>query len=251
MSEQLYQVREFAARSGVTVRTLHHYDHLGLLKPTVVADSGYRLYSDRDLVRLQQIVTLKFIGLPLRRIKDLLDGDAYDLAAMLRVQRATLEERSRRLEMAVRALRTAESFAASGDEPDLDLFIKIIEAITMEQDKEFLRTYYTEEQMEAFARRAEANPDEARKGTEAWQALIAEVEASVDEDPASEHAQELAGRWIGLISQFTQGNPETEQSLKSLWSDQANWPAWFKKPYSDAAESFINRAMAIRKERGA
>jgi DNA-binding transcriptional MerR regulator len=63
-----YQPHEFARRAGVTVRALHHYDRLGLLEPSGRTSAGYRLYSDRDLVRLEQIVSLKFIGFPLNQI---------------------------------------------------------------------------------------------------------------------------------------------------------------------------------------
>jgi len=64
-----YQVHEFAQLSGVTVRALHHYDREGLLKPAARSAAGYRLYTDRDLVRLEQIVVLKFLGLSLREIR--------------------------------------------------------------------------------------------------------------------------------------------------------------------------------------
>ena len=68
-NESLFQAREFAELTGVTVRTLHHYDRLGLLKPSGRTAAGYRLYGERDFARLQQIITLKFIGFPLNQIK--------------------------------------------------------------------------------------------------------------------------------------------------------------------------------------
>lgn len=251
MAKSLYQVREFAERSGVTVRTLHHYDHLGLLKPTVVSESGYRLYSDRDLARLQQIVTLKFIGFTLRQIKALLDGDELDdLATTLRHQRVTMERKRRQLEAAIGAIGRAESMAASGREPDPELFKQIIEVITMESNNEFFKNYYTEEQLEDLAKRREQNPGEAEQGTRDWADLIKEVEASLDEDPAGEKAQSLAARWLGLIEAFTKGDPGLSDSLKNLYADRDNWPATFKKPYSDEVEEFINKAIAVRKRKG-
>lgn len=66
----LYRASEFAALTGVTVRALHHYDRVGLLKPTGRSAAGYRLYGAGDFARLQQVLTLKFIGLPLRQIKE-------------------------------------------------------------------------------------------------------------------------------------------------------------------------------------
>lgn len=67
-SETVYRTQQFAQLAGVTVRALHHYDRLGLLKPSGRSVSGYRLYRDADLVRLEQIVVLKFLGLQLKEI---------------------------------------------------------------------------------------------------------------------------------------------------------------------------------------
>ena len=92
------RVREFAALAGVTVRALHHYDRLGLLRPRR-ASSGYRLYGNAELERLEQIVALKFIGVPLRQIKAMLDRNSAGLADALRMQRTVLEEKQKLLEM--------------------------------------------------------------------------------------------------------------------------------------------------------
>src|SRR5690349_9788488 len=94
------RVREFAERAGVTVRALHHYDRLGLLRPKR-ASSGYRLYSPEDLERLEQIIALKFLGIPLSQIKGLLGRGSRDLAAAFRRQRAALEEKRRLLDKAI------------------------------------------------------------------------------------------------------------------------------------------------------
>src|SRR6266849_6560571 len=104
----MFKVSEFAEKAGVTVRTLHHYDRLGLLKPSGRTDSGYRLYNERDLARLQQIATLKFIGFPLKQIKELLDRTDLDMASTLRFQREALVDRQRQLEMAIQAVDQAE-----------------------------------------------------------------------------------------------------------------------------------------------
>ena len=81
----VYRTQQFADRAGVTPRALHHYDRLGLLKPSGRSDSGYRLYRDCDLARLEQIVVLKFLGLPLKQIGRLLKRE-LPLAEALRRQ---------------------------------------------------------------------------------------------------------------------------------------------------------------------
>ena len=73
-----YRTREFSELAGVTVRTLHHYDRLGLLTPPRT-HTGYRVYGEKDLETLEQIVALKFIGLPLSKIKTLLRRNPVQL----------------------------------------------------------------------------------------------------------------------------------------------------------------------------
>lgn len=247
-TRSLYQAREFAARAGVTVRTLHHYDRLGLLKPSGRTASGYRLYGERDFARLQQIMTLKFIGLPLKQIKGILERNELDLAGALRLQRKVVEEQRRRLDMALAAIERAESSAASGDEPDWEAFKKIIEVINMESNMEWVKSYYTEEQLAELGSRW--SPELQERAEREWATLIGEVEAAAreGEDPASERAQALAARWSDLIGQFTGGDPGIEANLRKLYADQANWPSTFQKPYGDEAGAFIAKAMAARKE---
>src|SRR5215212_10351699 len=96
-AKTMFLAQEFAERSGVTVRTLHHYDRLGLLRPSRRTRAGYRLYGERDFARLQQIVTLKFTGFSLQQIKDVLDRDSGDLVTALRIQRIILLEKGRQV----------------------------------------------------------------------------------------------------------------------------------------------------------
>ena len=241
--ERLYRASEFAALAGVTVRTLHHYDRAGLLKPTGRTGAGYRLYGARDFARLQQILTLKFIGLPLEEIKGLLARRALDLAETLRLQREALTEKRRQLDMALRAVREAEGVVArGGGEPDWDAFKKIVEVITMQHDTEWMKKYYTEEQLADLAQRG--TPEVLERGQREWQKLIAEVEAAAAEglDPASERAQSLVARWDGLVEEFTGGDPGIRENLRRLYADQANWPSTFKRPYGDDVAAFIGKA---------
>jgi MerR family transcriptional regulator, thiopeptide resistance regulator len=243
----LYRAQEFAERSGVTVRTLHHYDRLGLLKPSRYTEAGYRLYGERDFARLQQIVMLKFIGLSLKEIKELLEGSKLDLAATLRLQRRIIEERRRRLDSVIEAIERAEREMTTGERLDWDSFKQIIEAINMQNNMEWMKKYYTEEQLAELAERG--TPEVLERGQRDWATLIKDVEAAAAEgvDPSSERAQELAARWSALIEAFTGGNPGILENLKKLYADQANWPDTFRKPYSAEVSNFIARASAARK----
>lgn len=242
----LYRASEFAELTGVTVRALHHYDRVGLLKPTGRSAAGYRLYGAGDFARLQQVLTLKFIGLPLRQIKEVLGREELDLAGVLRLQREVLESRRAELDAALRAVREAETVLSHGGEPAWDEFKKIVEVISMQHDTEWMKRYYTEEQLADLARRG--TPEVLERGQREWQKLIAEVKEAERKglDPASERAQSLAARWEGLINKFTGGDPGILENLKRLYADQANWPDTFSKPYSDESADFISRVRAAK-----
>lgn len=242
--DRLYRTREFAERAGVTVRALHHYDRLGLLKPSGRTMAGYRLYGEKDLARLQQIITLKFIGLPLKQIKDLLCGRTFDLADALRLQQQILREKRHQLDMALAAIERAQRSVGPEGEPDWKSLKKIVEVIEMQSNMEWTKKYYSDEAQGKLTARRETNPGLAEQGQRDWAVLIADVEQAIREgvDPASERAQALASRWQALIESFTGGDPEVAAGLRKLYIDQANWPSTFKKPYSDEVGAFICKA---------
>src|SRR5690349_19089188 len=94
--QRTYLVKDVARISGVSVRALHHYDELGLLSPSSRSRAGYRLYVDDDLLRLQQIVIGRELGMPLEEIRRSLDEPNFDRRAALQKQRAELVARANR-----------------------------------------------------------------------------------------------------------------------------------------------------------
>jgi len=237
-----YQPHEFAKRAGVTIRALHHYDRLGLLKPSGRTAAGYRLYTDRDLVRLEQIVALKFIGFPLTQIRDVLNRNDLDATAMLRQQRHVIAEKREHLDRAIRAIERAERALASGENSDWEPFRKIIEVIQMQTRKDWMKKYYTEEQLDNLRQRW--TPEIQAESERAWNELARDVEAAITrgEAPESETGRGLAERRQRLLDQFTGGDPGLAASLQKLYADQANWPTTFKRPYSDAVTKFLCEA---------
>lgn len=242
----MFKVSEFAEKAGVTVRTLHHYDRLGLLKPSERNRSGYRLYGERDLVRLQQIATLKFIGLSLKQIKDVLDGNDLDLPATLSLQRRLLTDKRRQIELALRAIEEAERSMGQNRGPDWAALKKIIEVMEMEPNKDWMKKYYSDEAQAKIAQKA-ANftPEMQAQVTQQWNELFRDVENAIHshQDPAGSPARALAERWAGMARGFTGGDPEIQKGLNKLYADEANWPSTFKKPFSDDVWNFIRQAM--------
>lgn len=234
-----YQPHEFAKRAGVTIRALHHYDRLGLLKPSGRTAAGYRLYTDRDLVRLEQIVALKFIGFPLSQIRELLNRKDLDVTAMLRQQRRIIAEKRDHLDRAIRAIERAEQALASGEQTDWEPFRKIIEVIQMQSRKDWMKKYYTEEQLADLRQRW--SPEVQAESERGWAELVLDVEAAIagNETPESDTGRMLAERKQKLIDLFTGEDPGIVKNLQKLYEDETNWPETFKKPYSDAVDKFL------------
>jgi DNA-binding transcriptional MerR regulator len=92
-----YTVKAVAAMAGVSVRTLHHYDHIGLLKPAATSAVGYRLYQERDLERLQQVLFFRELGFSLQQIKSIVGSPSFDRKEALRAHRHLLVEQQTRL----------------------------------------------------------------------------------------------------------------------------------------------------------
>ncbi len=248
----MFKVSEFAEKAGITVRTLHHYDRLGLLKPSGRTEAGYRLYGDRDFARLQQIVTLKFIGLPLKEIKALLDDDDSDLdmTATLRLQKQLLQEKRRQLGMAIQAIEEAERSMAGKSTQSLDLAAlkKIIEVMERQNNMEWTKKYYSPEAHASIAERAETfTPEMQAEVTRKWNELFSDIEMAMQqsEDPSSAKARDLAGRWAGLLKGFTGGDPEVQKGLNNLYADKSNWPKTFEQPFSNEIWAWMKKVMAV------
>jgi DNA-binding transcriptional MerR regulator len=218
MADEVLKVGELAARTGLSVRTLHHYDSIGLLSPSRRSKSGHRLYGRRDILRLQQIVSLREIGMSLEQIRDALKqrngaGRIIGLhIARLKERIALEQDLCRRLEFMVPRLESA----------GIEEIIKCIEVTTMYEK------YYTQEQRETLKKRAETlGADKIRAVETEWPKLIASVRAEMEKgtDPKDPRVQALVKRWNELILEFTGGDPGITQSLKNFYKGEPQFAA--------------------------
>jgi DNA-binding transcriptional MerR regulator len=251
---RLYHVQEFAEAAGVTVRALHHYDRMALLRPRRT-DGGYRLYGLDDLQRLEQIVALKLLGLSLKQIKGLLDRDTRTLPDVLRAQRRALEEKRRQLDRVIQAIRAAEAAIQPDTPPDAAVLKRLIEVIEMQDNVEHMKQYYSDEAWTEMTRRREQMTpemrDAAEQGTQRWLELFRDIEAALGEDPAGDTAQALVARWKQLVESFTGGNAAIGDGVRKAWADRAHWPANLQRasaPFADRRIwEFIEKAAAARR----
>jgi DNA-binding transcriptional MerR regulator len=222
MKFEAMKVGELGRRTGLTVRTLHHYDEIGLLKPSLHTEAGYRLYTRGDVARLQQVLSLRQLGFSLEEIRDCLDRPGFAPLEVIRLHVTRLREQielERKLCERLEAL--AEHFCTAG-EVSAEEFLYTIEAMTM------IENYYTPEQMESFRKRSAealaAGVDLAQEGTVAWQELLAQLKVEMDRgtDPADPRVQALEKRRQALVNAFSGGDKAIEQNLERMWKEQGD-----------------------------
>jgi DNA-binding transcriptional MerR regulator len=246
MRFEAMKVGELARRTGLTIRTLHHYDEIGLLKPSLHSEAGYRLYTAGDVARLQQVLSLRQLGFSLEEARDCLDRHGFSPLEVIRLHVARLREQielQRRLCERLEAI--AAQFRAAG-EVSADEFLRTIEGMTM------IENYYTPEQLEYLkTRREQVGEERIQQAPAEWAELIAQVRAEMEQgtDPTDPRVQTLAKRWMALVNEFTGGDPGIERSLGRLWKEQGdNLVAQYGTEYDPRGLSeYIGQAIAAVK----
>ena len=253
---KLYTVKEVAKLSGVTVRTLHHYDQVGLLKPAQVGENGYRYYGREELLRLQQILFHRELELPLEAIADVLDRPGFDRLAALKRQRQALSEKASRYRKLIHTL---------------DQTLAALEGETQMKDKDLYKGFAPEKQdeyeaelIDRFGEQARASIEASKKALKNWSKAdwersgreYAEVEAAMgkalaDGLPAdSEPVRALIRRhhaWIGLMWNRT-ASAEAYAGLGQMYTDHPDFRARYEAVQPGLAE-YLAGAMRSFAER--
>ena len=212
------KIGALAHRAGVTVRTLHHYDRIGLVVPSMRTGAGHRLYGERDIRRLAAVVMLRGMGLSLDEIKTALaqrkQGSLRELmtrrAALLATQIEQSRQAHERLEGLIRLMKSTGKVSAED-------CLELLEMMTM------MENYYTPEQLEQLKKRREAiGPEGMAAAEKEWPELMAKMKAEMDAgtDPSDPRVQALAKRWKELVEAFTGGDPGISKALGKLWKEK-------------------------------
>ena len=191
----LLKVGDLARRTGLTVRTLHHYDEIGLLKPSGRSDAGYRLYSQADVQRLHGIQTMRQMGLPLSDIGDLLAGDSVAPERIIGQQIRALDQQiSQATELRARLTMLRDGLMA-GAEPDMGNWLEALALMTT------YGKYFTSAELKQIF--TSWNLIEAD-----WLVVKELVQAAMDRQlpPDAPEVQALAYRWMALMLHWMGGD---------------------------------------------
>ncbi|HTK75488.1 MAG TPA: MerR family transcriptional regulator, partial [Gemmataceae bacterium] len=190
MKFEALQVGELARRTGLTVRTLHHYDEIGLLKPSLHTEAGYRLYTAADVARLQQVLSLRSLGFSLEEVRDCLTRPDFAPLEAIRLHLAKLRGQIELEQKLFGRLEVLAARLSAAGEVSADEFLRTIEEMTMLET--LAEKYFTPEQLTLIKEsREQAGRERLERGQEEWAEVIALIRAEMDKgtDPADAHVQ--------------------------------------------------------------
>lgn len=235
-----------AKRFGVSVKALRVYEDAGLLKPARTV-AGWRIYRQPEIERLSAILALKQLGLPLKRIGELLRGDG-DLAAALALQEAALEDARAEAEHALALVRAARAKLQGKQSLSPDELGNLVRSTAMSEFKwtdkmeEMAQRHYTQEQLRELRARPFSAADQERVGA-AWIKVFADIDAlGPNADPGSEAALEIGRRARALINEFTQGDPAMMKAVTGMKREMMADPEIAKQgPGTPQSSAFLGR----------
>lgn len=270
MDQRLYHSSQFAQKAAVSVRTLRYYDKVGLLSPSQYSEAGYRLYSNEDLLKLQHILALKFLGFSLEEIAALLRSGPKRLEEVLAQQKAMMEERRTQLAAIIQAIEETEHLLQA-NRCSWEAITRVIQVIQMGQKDNWQAKYFTPEQqktMEELNRKAMSDEtrqklqsyhpgewtEEDQKRVDAQYRFVKQELGrlvSLGADPASPEAQEVARVKHELGFAFSQGDSDIEASVGKWWQEFHALPE-SQRPfdmslytYTPEEQTLLNEALAI------
>ncbi|GAC1398914.1 MAG: MerR family transcriptional regulator [Ktedonobacteraceae bacterium] len=268
MDSRFFHTGEFAYKASVSIRTLRYYDKVGLLSPSAYTESGYRLYTDTDFLRLQQILALKFLGFSLQEIQQCLRAGPMILQESLAQQKAMMQERRTQLDTVIQAITETEELLQA-NKLNWESIVHVIQVMQMTQTNDWREKYFTPEQlqqMEDLSRKHYSeeqrqqiaewgknwSEEDQRIVDQKWNALFAELKrlTAEDQDPAGPEAQALVTQWKALVGEFTHGDTGIQQGLNSMYQDLSTTPTEqrpFPMPYTAEEGEFLLKAMKVEK----
>lgn len=230
----LLKIGELAKHTGLTVRTLHHYDAIDLLKPSHRSESDYRLYSREDVARLHGIQTLRHLGLPLNEIASLLNGQGADPLRIVQQQMLALDQEiARSTELRARLALMHERLEGGG-QPDMTEWLSTLSLMTT------YSKYFSAVELRQFFRNLK--PLELE-----WRDLIAEVRKVMDGGCQADSIilQPLVTRWMGLVQQTTGGDADLMERWGQMFQQEPGIHGRGESPQSDMIE-LLHTAMEQR-----
>lgn len=234
------KVKEVADLVGISVRTLHHYDEIGLLVPDKTTEAGYRIYSDENLETLQQILFFKELGFPLKKIREIIDSPTFEHQEALEMQRKMLIKKKSRLEkMIVTIEKTIKHSKGEIQMSNQEKF----------EGFDFSSNPYEEEARRRWGDKAVDEANEKAKNMtsldqDKFNEIYRKLAAIRHLSPDSKEAQEAIDEWYQFLNKMGHYSPEAFKGLGQMYVDDVRFTKNIDK-FGEGLSIFMRDAMAF------
>ncbi|WP_164670465.1 MerR family transcriptional regulator [Virgibacillus doumboii] len=215
----MYTIGKLSKNTGVTVRTLDYYDEIGLIKPSSKTEGGHRLYSEDDVMRLERVLALKYMGFSLEQVKNILENSTSTWKESIQQQQELIKREQERLQKLEHALLGVSYSIEMEGEINWQIIFGIIQ-LYQQGPEDALKQYEDYLNEDEMRKIMEMNPQNmSEEDIRAWMRVIQDIKINLDIDPASEKAQQLVESWANQSDKMF-GNDE--ELMGNMWEALQN-----------------------------
>jgi DNA-binding transcriptional MerR regulator len=241
----MFTVKQLSKMAGITPRTLHYYDEIGLLKPTQVGENGYRYYGEEALLQLQQILLYRELDLPLENIKKIMGRHDFNVLSALESHKAELRKRITRLELLVTTVdHTINHLKGTTKMSKKQLFEGFTDAQQAEYEKEAVQKYDPATVKASNQRWKNYSAAEKQLILDEGNAIYEDILQAMPEGPSSSEAQAGVERWRRHMEYFWVPRDDQLVGLVDLYNDDPRFKANFDKLDPNLAQ-FMRQAVVF------
>jgi MerR family transcriptional regulator, thiopeptide resistance regulator len=238
----VYTVKQLSHLAGVSIRTLHYYDEIGLLKPAAYGDNGYRYYDDNAVPQLQQILFFKELDFNLEEIRSILARPDFDLLHTLEAHKAALQRRVTRLERLIHTIdKTTQHMKGKQDMKQEEYF----EGFSEEKQKQYeqeIRQRYGERAFEGVTDWNSYTPEQKARIRAESEQIYRDLVANMDKGYASSEVQAIIARWYQHLRYFYEPSVERLRGLGQMYTEHPDFVATFTRMHPDLPQ-FLQQAI--------
>lgn len=262
--QKFYSISEFAKKSTISTRMLRYYDTKGLLTPSYRNKLGYRMYTNKDLVRLQYILALKFLGFSLTEIKFYINNSSDELKEVLSQQRMMMKDKIVQIETVICAIDETEKLLQE-NQNDYQAIVEVIKSVQMELKPAWMSKYLSSDEREYMRELAQKSYDretiqklsergwteeDQRNSHNRYMYFRGELKRLTDQGvkPESLEAQALGQLLYDINNDYIRGDPKIREGMKRSWENFKAVPDERKpKIYQipDEENEYIKKVMMI------
>lgn len=226
-----YTIKQLAKLAETSVRTLHHYDQIGLLTPSRRSSNKYRAYEEAELLKLQQIMFFRELEFPLSDIKTILDNPNFDMTAALRDQKKMLELKKKRLDVLVETInKTIKKITKQKNMKDGELYDGLSkeesESYAKEAKERWGNTEAYKQSQERYGKMSDADKAKVKK---AGEDLTAEIAQNMNKGAKSPEVQALIDRHYNSLRTFYEPNLTMYRGLGNMYADDARFAKYYDR----------------------